>query len=934
MGEEEENDVIASAFSTEAILEAVSRAVALTYEKCSLCGNIIEGEIEHVLREHPHLEHIQAMVAKPIPPLSACESYGAAAMDLGSFAVATSSKADRGEAAFRVVHRAQAQLHRLLSGMHGFEGHVYPFGSIVSMGSWDGIGDGDFSFVCPELCFAPPQYEQAVVPEEAVEQDSDDETMTEGKKGYEVQESSASGEADTTGAVAATALRPIDLAETVESADMEKVQSSMQPLCDEKGIIHKIAARLRGAGFRFEELDLVLRTRIPVVRRKRAKQEPPPLNPVPQASLICIRFDTAGVENKFRKERLNHLIYIYKATEILSRGRQQGRSLVLSVPDSTDAIHLMAQRERIRGVRKEWLDNHRSPEIFSIDFDISCRHHGIRNSWLLRRYFAQNEVFRVGNVFLKMWSKACGVNNSRVGFLTSYSISLLWIYFLLRRGEAAFVNPADIPELPNGEEQMEVSYIPLWPAVANAKANADRTSRLGGLLQGFFYFYGEEFCWDTHVVTIRKPYDSATAIPTKEDLGWDKSDTLSLVLRDRCYHIFSIEDVYEEDLDLGRHLTPNKAAWARLQFRLAYRQCCTTWHAGPDAGASPLWQLFDTPRKRAEDVLRARLYAYLLRNTKDAAAPIANILEQLCVSNESNAGNVSAEEDPMYLPCAYELGNRVCDLWFDNAQVEQDIAFHKMYIRRNTDYTPPANPMMHGEWAAVCTDDLQEHHDPKYAHQQRSVRLAPPVRKGSDTTASNLQAMCASSHERTMQLVTSRRQYEECVLMLRKHPMIPKQPPAAVVGVSLKDHEGTLYPHCFYPLQGHRLFGTYEARATFIRCVGDVVEELARLRGNNAPRELEQGGNVLHNRKNLLLHLKKQLCPSTVATDPTYTAVLKFICLPTEPYIQATQLQPQGKEPPTLCPTPLLLSLANRNSSGFSVAAKPKVSRTPPPLHL
>ncbi|KAG5480615.1 hypothetical protein LSCM1_06319 [Leishmania martiniquensis] len=910
MSMEEGKDLIASSFSEEAIVEAVARIVTCSYEKCSLCNNIIEGEVDHWRREHPHVQHIHEMVAKPIPPLQAGESEGRAAMDIGSFAVAASIKADRGEAAFRIVQRAQAQLHRLLENVERGAWHVYLFGSVVSMGSWDGVGDSDFSFVCRDMCQVPDQDGQLGMPEEGVEEDNGDEAVAEEEA--EEEEGAAVGDDDTCGTAAA-----------------EKAQSPGASLRAEKRIIHKIVARLRGAGFRFEELDPVLHTRIPVVRRKQAEHEPLSLHSSPQKSLIRVRFGTTSAEAQFRKRRLREVISSYNAEEMPNQGTEQGRSLLLSVPDPIDAIRLISGRERIYGVRKEWAGNHRSPEIFSIDFDLSCRHHGIRNSWLLRRYFEQSEVFRVGNVFLKMWSKACGVNHSRVGFLTSYAVSVLWIYFLLRRGEVAFVNPADIPALPNPEEQMEVPYIPLWPDVANAEANAARTARLGRLLQGFFYFYAEEFDWDWHVVSIRQPCDSAASSRTKVDLGWEKSDTVSLVLRNRCYHIFSIEDVYEDDLDLGRHLTPEKAAWTRLQFRLAYRRCCSTRSPCGAAQASPLWKIFDTPRRRAEDVLRARLYTYLLRHTENAAAPIADILQQLISSTHSAKGYADTDEDPMYLACAYELSNRLCDLWFDAAQVAQDTAFHKMHDRRSTDYTPPVNPTKRGEWAAVCTDDLQEHEDPTVAHQRRSVQLTPPLSTKASTLEPQVEPAGSPACEWSLQLIESRRKYDDYASVLRARAGNRlHHASAAVIGAHLsKAAAGALYPHCFYPLQQQRLFGTYEAREIFTRCAGDVVAELQHLSDRKVPAALEDSSGVLHDHHKLLQYLKKRLFPIAAAADPNYEAVLRFLCRSREPYIHAIRRFRGSCERPTLRPTQLLLDLVDSSSSAASVAAKPKAPR-------
>lgn len=949
MSTEECQQLIASAFSEAALKEAVQKTISAGYEKCSLCNNIIDGEVTHMLRDHPHVRHLHTLLAKPVPPLTeqAAGSSGggcgerrsedrggggddgdAAALAVGAFAVAASASADRGEAAFRVVQRAQAQLHRLLDGVQGADGHVYLFGSVVSMGSWDGVGDGDFAFVCPRWYYVPALDGQVVVEpsadEERGKEGADDDDDDEEEEGAAVHgDIGAEKTGDDTAAAASTDAAAAATADGLEA----KALSSEK----EKRIIRGITARLRDAGFRFEELDPVLHTRIPVVRRKRTEREPLKLHATPPVSQIRFRFDSSVAEQQFRGSRLATLIDTYAAIEVPGLADPRARTLVLNVPDTTDAIHLMSRRERIHGVRKDWLGFRRTPEIFSIDFDLSCRFHGIRNSWLLRRYLAQDAVFRLGNAFLKTWSKACGVNNSRIGFLTSYAVSVLWIYYLLRRGEVEFVNPADVPVLPDPEEQMNVPYIALWPPLEDAAAELARQRRLGTLLRGFFFFYGEAFDWATHVVTIRQPgtgADGAAALCTKADLGWEKSDTLSLVLRDRCYHIFSIEDVYEDDLDLGRHLTPEKADWTRLQFRLAYQRCCCA--ASSPSSSLLLWRLLDVPRQRAEDTLRAELSTTLLLDTEDASSTVAEALERLqldceadgVISEDDDEGEGDASTDPVYLACAYELGNRLSDLWFDEAQVAVDIANHKKHDRRATDYTAPMNPTLQGQWAVVCDDPLLAESDAATAFAQRSVRLVPPRADGDGPGGAPFRPTGAPGCGRRMLLTKSRRQAEQVLGTLEASPE------AVGVDLSPKDAAGAAYPRCYFPLQQRRLFATYDARAAFTRAAEDAVAELARLRDDEVSAASVQGSQVLHNRTQLLGYLKERRRSSALPRDAAYEAALAFICDAQQSYLIVPPKPFHGRAPNTdsslagaLCPSGALLTLLGGGSGGGGTTA-------------
>ncbi|KPI83692.1 hypothetical protein ABL78_7260 [Leptomonas seymouri] len=877
------------------------------YIKCSLCNNIIDDEASHTAQEHGHLQRLKAMLHVPvIPPTVGMTDSNL--RDIGDFVVLTSQSADRGVEAFRVMQEAQKQLHRLLEGMQDIHGYVYAFGSVVSMGCWDGVGDGDFAFINPQMAFISTTNEQVDIEEQNEDEEEERDTTALSVLNNDANGSNPAAENDSAEHVTAAPQHHGGIDKVVEdvSAALATDAAAMAPAAvsrappsgNEKRTICSIAARLRSAGFCFDELEPVLQTRIPVLRRKKPMHDPLDLRAVHKEHLIRFCFDSCSSEGRFLRSRLQMLISTYDARVVPQDDCKKPRQLVLAVKDGCDAVHLMSRRERIPGVQKEWLQVNRRPEIFSIDFDLSCHVHGIRNSWLLRKYMEQDEVFRMGNVFLKKWSKACNINNSRLGFLTSYAVSVLWVYFLLRRGEVTFVNPDDVPVLPDAEKQMAISYIPLWPALDNPEADAARTVRLGALMRDFFYFYGEEFDWTRQVVTIRQPCPSSAEVRTKVDLNWLTDDVSSLRLRDRCYHILSIEDVYEDDLDLGRHLTPDKAAWTLIQFRLAYLRCL--------GKTAQLTHLLDVPRKRASDVLQARLYHHLLFDSENAESTVEEIAECLCREDGDFPG-----EDPAYLLGAYELGNRLSDLWYDEAQINLDVANHRRYDHRINLYSPPRDPTKHGKWAPLCKDPLPAGASAGEDRETRGrrVRLEPPENCINGVLEDEAAAQGAPKRKRGIYMMQARNQYAEALRLFSlrtevkgKHIASTLDP--TMVGLMFDLKEFTL-PDFFYALLDHRVFCSYSAREVFLHCLNNVTWEVTRLLEESETDQLDGDTRAtLSNRQQLLEHLKERLHFWGLAL-PGYAEVLDFVVLYSHDYLHL-QVQMDGA---VLGPSPQLLDI-------------------------
>jgi len=100
------------------------------------------------------------------------------------------------------------------------------------------------------------------------------------------------------------------------------------------------------------------------------------------------------------------------------------------------------------------------PECLGVDFDLSFRAFGLRNSYLLQRYMTAHPCVRPGAQLLKSWSKANGLNNSSAGWLCTYAFNVMWLHFLIHKKIVPFVVPDDIPTNP-AEMPTMPSYSPI-----------------------------------------------------------------------------------------------------------------------------------------------------------------------------------------------------------------------------------------------------------------------------------------------------------------------------------------------------------------------------------------------------------------------------------------------------------------------------------------
>nr|CCD13968.1 unnamed protein product [Trypanosoma congolense IL3000] len=414
---------------------------------------------------------------------------------------------DAGEEKMREAHRARAQLECVVRRWHD-KARVFIFGSSVAMGVWDGIADIDF----------------AVVDVDAME------------------------------------------------------RGSWPPL--EKNAVRSITELLRRAGFSFVNLEPISHARVPIIKHHASS----PITTV-------VRREAEDVVSRSVRYVLNgpvtfedrmllegsvrdavgptgvQQVWWNRTADMMSVTLESTTAAVQAAMCSP-ALVSPSLRAKVQPAHDEC-----RPELYNIDFDLSFRAFGVRNSTLLRKYLLSHPCARPGAIVLKDWSKTSGVNNSVNGYFTSYAINIMWIYYLVQKNYVAYVDPLEIPESLVGYTDFDPIYTPMIdPQVTNAELE-ELYKEAGSMLVGFFYFYSFEFDWEHHVVSLNRP-----GVTTKKMLGWHVEDVVAAnspspgggstagTRRQPTRYELCIEDPYEDNLNLGRHIGITKSLRVRTEL--------------------------------------------------------------------------------------------------------------------------------------------------------------------------------------------------------------------------------------------------------------------------------------------------------------------------------------------------------------------------------
>lgn len=191
-----------------------------------------------------------------------------------------------------------------------------------------------------------------------------------------------------------------------------------------------------------------------------------------------------------------------------------------------------------------------------LDVDMSCHNPTpLLNSRLLKAYSVIDGRIRDLGIAIKLWAKGAGLCDATKSNLSSYSFTLLVLYFMQVHAEV------QIPVL----STEEIAAMPEQEACRLAAAAASNwycPLSLSELMSRFFAFYSGHgdygFCWGTEVVSVR--CGSRRAI----------DDSVFFSLRGKQARRIHVEDPYQMERNLHAVLGDAEEEQLRAAFREAF----------------------------------------------------------------------------------------------------------------------------------------------------------------------------------------------------------------------------------------------------------------------------------------------------------------------------------------------------------------------------
>lgn len=151
-----------------------------------------------------------------------------------------------------------------------------------------------------------------------------------------------------------------------------------------------------------------------------------------------------------------------------------------------------------------------------LDVDLSCHNtEALPNTRLLRAYAELSPVVRELGLMVKLWAKQEGVSGARQGYLSSYALTLMALYYLQ-------VDPeVQLPCLATGRYRGE--QLDSERTKEQESERLDRPWQCGlqtqVLMIRFLRFYATEFQWCTEVVSVRHGRRAPASHPAYAQLG-------------------------------------------------------------------------------------------------------------------------------------------------------------------------------------------------------------------------------------------------------------------------------------------------------------------------------------------------------------------------------------------------------------------------------
>eukprot|EP01006_Ploeotia_vitrea_P019797 TRINITY_DN52042_c0_g1_i1.p1 TRINITY_DN52042_c0_g1~~TRINITY_DN52042_c0_g1_i1.p1 ORF type:complete len:906 (+),score=121.18 TRINITY_DN52042_c0_g1_i1:23-2740(+) len=238
-----------------------------------------------------------------------------------------------------------------------------------------------------------------------------------------------------------------------------------------------------------------------------------------------------------RREVQEHIVHIYHALrESPKLFPRDTMSTVLSA--SVPLVH------RAKSDSRGWQHG--------LEFDISLSWSGVRNSVLIRHYVHSNLcVVQPLIMVINTWAKSQGITGTRNGYLSSYCLCIITLFFLIKVGQVKHI-PIDT-QLDYSEDAAEYRYA--------APNNCDN-KLLGELFVQFLEYYAE-FPWQKDVITLR--LGGGKVIPRQYKIDTDHWKEFEM----------GVEDPFETHLNTARFVQKRQAEMIKEAFQAAIAQVTT-----------------------------------------------------------------------------------------------------------------------------------------------------------------------------------------------------------------------------------------------------------------------------------------------------------------------------------------------------------------------
>ena len=277
--------------------------------------------------------------------------------------------------------------------------------------------------------------------------------------------------------------------------------------------------------------------------------------------------EIADILNKVPGKVIRHAVAPFDAAT------GSGTSLEIEVGDTMAALETLAllpdgkilQKAQREDLVRDFKSHDFVPELLRFNWDCSFMGYSVKNSYLIRKYLLEEgpDYARYCSMAIKNWGKANHIGYGAGGYMTTYAVTVMFLYFLLVTHNMKWIDPFSLPH---------PVYMPRYPDYAPlVEAPKPSAAEVGYIVAEFFRFYST-FDWDKEVVSLNRPRRS-----TRQDVGWTFSE------KDKFSYYMCIEDPYEQvntgGLNLGRWLHPEKFHIVKKEFQIAADQMT---HLHPD----------------------------------------------------------------------------------------------------------------------------------------------------------------------------------------------------------------------------------------------------------------------------------------------------------------------------------------------------------------